>query len=194
MADIELEWTKTEPISIREYGNYCGFDLSLINILQLPTDRRKWIEKEIVTSILEELDEAWEEDEWETPLYDVKKGVYVITLSGNICIEYTQKPSQVIYIGRGQIRNRIRKHLINWVTHFSESLQDIKFHFWMTEIKVPGSSNAFIEVEADLIKVFEKRYGEYPILNYKSGNSNDKNHNYDNASRNIDRVRHAPAA
>lgn len=48
----------------------------------------------------------------------------------------------------------------------------------MTEIKVPGSSNAFIDVEADLIKVFEKRYGEYPILNYRSGNSNDKNHNY----------------
>ncbi len=127
---------------------------------------------------MEELDATWEEDQWDTSLSKVDKGVYVIKLSGNICIQYPNKESQIIYIGRGKVRNRIKTHLTNRVTHFSESLHDIKFQIWMTEIKVPGSPNAFKDVEADLIEVFEEESGDLPIQNSKGGNYHNKDHNY----------------
>lgn len=178
MAFIKVEWTKTEPITIREYGNYCGFNLSIIDLLTLSNERRNWIEKEIVSCILEELDATWKKYQWDTHLSKVGKGVYVITLSGNMCIQYPNKESQVIYIGSGEIRKRIKAHLINWVTHFSESLHDIKFQIWMTEIKIPGSPNAFRDVEADLIEMFETEYGDLPIENSKAGNYHKNNHHY----------------
>ena len=178
MAYIEVDWTKTEPLSIREYGSYCGFNLSTIDLLNLSTERRDWVEKEVVSCILEELDATWIKDQWETSLSKVAKGVYVIKLSGSICIHYPNKESQVIYIGRGKIRNRIKIHLTNWVTHFSESLHDIKFQIWMTEIKVPGSPNAFKDVEANLLEIFEEEYGDLPIQNSKGGNYHNKDHNY----------------
>jgi hypothetical protein len=48
----------------------------------------------------------------------------------------------------------------------------------MTEIKVPGSSNAFKDVEADLIEIFEDEYGDLPIQNSKGGTRNNKDHHY----------------
>lgn len=161
-----------------KHGSYCGFNLSTIDLLSLSTDRRNWIEKEVVSCILEELDATWEKDQWDTSLSKVAKGVYAITLSGNICIQYPNKESQVVYIGRGKMRNRIKTHLTNWVTHFSESLHDIKFRIWMTEIKVPGSPSAFMDVEADLIEMFETEYRDLPIQNSKGGNYHKKDHNY----------------
>lgn len=180
MAEItEIFWTKSEPVSIRDYGNACGFNLITIDIMQLPENQKQWIERKIVSSILADLDYLWEEDEWPTPLHQVEKGVYVITIARNICIDYKDSYSQVVYVGRGKIRSRIYSHLRNWVYYFSESLQDISFHFWMTEIKIPGSPNAFMDVESDLLCKFKDRFGEYPILNHKAGNSCTIAHSYD---------------
>jgi hypothetical protein len=178
MAFIEVIWTKTKSINIREYASCFVFNKPTIDLSSLSTNRRNWIEKEIVSCILEDLDETWEQDQWETPLFKVNKGVYVITLSGNICIQYPNKESQVVYIARGKIRSRIKIHLTNWVTHFSESLHDIKFQIWMTQIKIPGAPNAFKDVEADLIEIFEEEYGDIPIQNSKGGNYHNKDHNY----------------
>ncbi len=178
MADIKVEWTKSEPVSIREYGGYCGFNLSTIDLLELSADRREWVEGEVVNSFLKELDTIWDKDHWDTALPNVKKGVYIITLSGNICIQYPNKESQVVYIGSGKIRDKINMHITNWITHYSESLHDIKFQIWMTEIKVPGSPNAFKDVQADLIEIFEKEYGDLPIQNTQGGNRHKKDHHY----------------
>ena len=171
MAQIEVKWTKSESISIRDYGKDAGFNLSMIDIFKIPQDQRIWIQKKIVGSILADLDYVWEDDEWNTPLSKVKKGIYVISLSGGICIDYRLSPSQVIYIGRGQIRSRIYNHLKNWVAHFSESLQDIKLKFWMSEIKKNGSSDAFKAVESQLLIAFHEKHGEIPIMNKRFGDS-----------------------
>lgn len=178
MANIELYWTSTEPISIRKYASDCGFNLLTLDILKVPDDQRKWIEKKVVTSILADVDAAWAKAEWAAPLSQVEKGVYVITMAGNLCIEYKVRPSQVLYIGRGKLRNRLYGHMKNWITYFTESLQDIRFRFWMTEIKVPGSANAFKEVESDLICRFQEKFGEFPLLNHKNGDVCHKYHTY----------------
>ena len=164
----EIIWTITEPISIRDYASYCGFNLNTINLLEVPDQHRRWIERKIVSNILSYLDKCWEDNN-ETSLRDVEKGVYVISLAGNICIEYKKNVSQVIYIGRGKVRQRIYNHLKNWVTNFSESLNDIKFKFWITEIKKSGLSDAFKIVESKLIDKFVEKNGELPILNKKYG-------------------------
>ncbi len=180
MADItEIHWTKSDPVSIRDYGNFCGFNLITIDIKQLPIDKAQWIEKKIVSSILSDLDETWEGDEWPLRLHDVEKGVYVITIAGNICVDYKDEPSQVVYIGCGKTRNRIDSHLKNWVSTFSESLQDISFCFWMTEVKIPGSPDAYMNVESELIRRFDERFGEPPILNYKAGKRYKVEHTFD---------------
>jgi hypothetical protein len=114
MAKIELEWKKSEPISIRKHGNNGGFNLSIIDLLELSKEKREWIETEIVDSILKKLEEVWEEDEWRVTFPKVKKWVYVITLTDNICIKYEKGFSQVVYIGTGQIRNKIKSHLKEW--------------------------------------------------------------------------------
>lgn len=194
MADItEIHWTKSKPVSIRDYGNACGFNLITIDIMQLPEEQKQWIEKKIVSSILADLDQTWEEDEWPSPLYDIEKGVYVITIAGNICINYKGGESQVVYIGRGKTRSRIYSHLRNWVSYFSESLQDISFCFWMTEIKVQGSLNAFMDVESELIRRFNTRFGEYPILNFKAGKKFEVEHSFDRTLtkplRNLPRIK-----
>lgn len=177
MATIEIDWTKSQPISIRDYASRCGFNLLTINLMDLADENRKWIERKVITGILADIDKAWK-TEWEKQLSQVDKGIYVITMAGNLCVQYKHGPSQVIYIGRGQIRKRFYQHLKNWVANFSESLQDIKFRFWMTEVKIPGSTNAFKDVESDLICNFRNKFGEFPLLNKKNGDTCQKYHSY----------------
>ncbi len=110
MANIDISWTKSQPISIRDFASRCGFNLLTINIMDLPKENRKWIEKKVITGILSSIDKIWE-GEWEKPLSQIDKGIYVITMSGNLCVQYKYGPSQVIYIGRGQIRKRLYQHL-----------------------------------------------------------------------------------
>jgi hypothetical protein len=93
MAFITLDWTKTDPISIKDHGIRYGFCLPAIYLLSLSPERRNWIAKEVVSCIIEELDATWEKDKWATSLSKVNKGVYVIKLSGNVCIQYPNKES-----------------------------------------------------------------------------------------------------
>jgi len=185
MAFIEIKWTKTEPIGVGGYDGDFGFKLPIADYKNLSADRMEWIEEEVVWCVLEkleELDAIWAKDQWDTALSKVTKGVYVITLSdSNLCIQYPNKGSQVVYLGRGEIRNQIKKHFENWVTNFSESLHDrqsLKFQFWMTEIIVPDSPNAYKDVAADLLEIFEKEHGELPMQNSKGGNHHKKDHHY----------------
>ena len=48
----------------------------------------------------------------------------------------------------------------------------------MTEIKRPGSANAFKDVEAELLEIFEKEYEDLPIQNSKGGTYHTKDHHY----------------
>ena len=182
MANINVDWTKSDSISIRDYASRCGFNLLTINIVKQPEEYRNWIEKKIISSILADVDNSWE-NEWETSLSQVDKGVYVTTMASNMCVKYKSGVSQVIYIGRGQVRKRLYQHLKNWVANFSESLQDIKFNFSLTEIKVPGSANAFKDVESDLICNFRSKYGGFPLLNKKHGDVCQKDHTYNSEFR-----------
>ena len=183
MASIEYYWTKTEdPIRISEYATNIGFNLRSLDYENIPDDKREWINKKIRYDILAEISDCWEDEDQERngKLSSVKQGIYVISLADNMSIDYNGNPSKVIYIGRGCIRSRLATHFKYWIKTFNDSLQDISFDIWMTEIRHPGSKNAFKEVEADLLDYFCNKYDCYPIQNSISGDIHNKNHDYDN--------------
>ncbi len=180
MAKINVEWFKTKyPISIREYAEKCGFNLTGLENGNISEENWEWIDSKIRLRILNDLKEQWNDiEDGANRFLKVKRGVYVITLAQNISIDYSGHPSQVIYIGRGNLRSRISSHLRNWIRYFSESLQDISFNIWLTEIRVKGSPNAFKDLEYDLLDEFFNRYGELPIQNTKYGDNFGREHEY----------------
>lgn len=180
MATIECSWIKTNhPIRISEYANEIGFNLRTIDYNGIAEDLWEMIDVKIRNQIIFKLEDLWEEkSESQKPLSEVTQGIYVITLSDNLSIDYNGNPSKVIYIGRGKIRSRIYNHLKYWIRHLSDSLQDISLDIWMTEIRVKGNKDAFKEVEADLLNHFWEKIGCYPLQNKKSGNYHEKTHDY----------------
>ncbi len=181
MADINISWVKSEIISIRDYANSAGFNLNAIDLRKLPPDRRDWIEKVVVDSIIYDLDECYAGEKYSS-LSEVKQGLYIISFADDLCIQYPDDYSQVIYLGRGAIRTRIKKHLKTWILNFSESLQDIRFQFWMSEVRTKGGRRAFVEAESDFLEYFYEKNGSYPILNKISGSSHEKSHTYSKGS------------
>jgi hypothetical protein len=179
MAHIEIEWTRTStPIRINEYAQELGFNLTIIEQDSIPTQHWEWIDNKIRNSILYEISDCWEKDEWSTSLYEVNQGIYVINLADNLYLDYDGNPSPVMYIGRGQIMKRISSHLKNWIRNFSESLQGISFNIWMTEIKVRGLVDAFLDVETDLLDYFYDKFNSFPIQNTINGRNHYSEHEY----------------
>ncbi|GMT47734.1 MAG: hypothetical protein IEMM0007_1300 [bacterium] len=181
MATIEYYWTKTaEPIRISEFATSLGFNLRTLEYESVPDDKWEWINKKIRNVILAYVSECWEDNKEErnSALSSVNQGIYVVTLSDNLSIDYRGKPSKVLYIGRGQIHTRLSDHFKHWIRYFTDSLQDISFDIWMTEVKVSGSRNAYKEVETDLLNHFYYKFECYPIQNAKNGDYHEKAHDY----------------
>ncbi|HIF5802244.1 TPA: hypothetical protein ACX3E3_004084 [Vibrio parahaemolyticus] len=178
MAKIEFEWVKNEhPIRFSEYANDIGINLRTLAYDSVKAEVWDWIDSRIRNRIMQDLDEVWEH-EYKSALSSVTQGIYVITLGDNLSIDYNNMPSKVIYIGRGQIRSRINNHLKFWLKNFSDSLQDISIHIWMTEIKVKGNRDVYKDVETDLLWHFYDKFDTYPIQNAKSGDYHEKEHEY----------------
>ncbi|MDK9779718.1 MULTISPECIES: hypothetical protein [unclassified Vibrio] len=169
MAYIEYNWVKNEhPIRFSEFASDMGINLRTLSYDNVKEDVWDWIDSKIRSKIMSELDYVWK-DEFETSLSSVNQGIYVITIAENLSIDYEGKPSKVLYIGRGQLRARIGNHLKFWLRNLSDSLQDIAIHVWMTEVKVRGNSDAYKDVESDLISHFYEKFGMYPLRNAKFG-------------------------
>jgi hypothetical protein len=178
MAEIEYYWTKNqEPIRINDFAIDLGFNLCALEYEDIPKDKWEWINKKIRNSILGYLSDNWE-DERDSLLSTVKQGIYIITLSDNLSIDYAGHPSKVLYIGRGKIRSGLAAHFKQLIRYFTDSLQDISLDIWMTEVKVNGSKNVFQQVETDLLNHFYEKYNCYPIQNSKSIDYQEKKHGY----------------
>jgi len=182
MAVINIKWSCCEDISIRDSALNCGFNLSTLNISGLSEDKSKWIVDVVTKYILDIIESSWEENSSRIKFGDVKNGVYVISLGGNMCIGYEEGESQVLYIGQGKIKSRLKSHLRNWIMHFSESLQDMCLTFNMAKVVVKNSQTPHEEVEADFIERFIDKFGEKPILNSIRGKNHNKYHEYDRRS------------
>lgn len=184
MAKIRFEIAECSNISIRAVASEVGFNLNSINLRSEASQMKSEIVKRIVSQIVCYLEEAWEE-KFETTLSEVQKGVYIIRLSGDLSIEYKNGNSKILYIGKGKIRERIKAHLQYWLLEVAESLQDISCDFQMMQIKVRKNSDAYSEVESDLLYAFYEKFGELPLQNEQSGKNHSHDHSYGNDIKGI---------
>ena len=107
---------------------------------------------------------------------NVKLGIYVITLSNPLSIQYGIRRSQVIYIGIGNIINRIESHYNNSLFDFMKSLSGANFDFHFARPALKGPSKTYYKhVEYMMLEYFREQYcGDdncmrYPILNKNAG-------------------------
>ena len=167
-------WIKSRGISIRKAANDLGFEID--HLEKFEKRQQKRFRKQIVNSIVRELDEDWEKARetralWAFPeqLRDVKKGVYVLCLDDRLCVSYKKKLSRVLYIGKGAIRERINGHLKLKLLDFFLQLPGIKFRFYMKQAKRANSPKFFAHYEGHLLTEFEGMYGEKPLFNKNAG-------------------------
>lgn len=134
MAQKRAQWIVSEGISIRKAANELGFDVE--HLQKFDKKQQARFRKQIVGSIVNDLDEEWEETRqsrgllsYSKKLKDVKKGVYVLCLDGRLCVSYNARLSRVVYIGKGAIRLRINNHLHRTLLDFFLDLPGVKFRF-----------------------------------------------------------------
>jgi hypothetical protein len=99
---------------------------------------------------------------------DLKRAVYVVRMCGNFVIAYKYRNSPVLYIGRGNCGQRLAQHLNNWmhqVKNFGENASvEMKICFPRRQRR----ENFFMNVEADLLKLFRQEFGSLPFFNKRS--------------------------
>src|SRR5690349_15723275 len=121
-------WYHVPTQSLAVYTRKAGFDLALYE----QYDENVRLELRRCA-----LDEAWRaiwwycHDKYDLDLGDVVNGVYVISLTNPLSIKYQNGRSRVIYIGRGNILDRIRAHFDKKLFDFMLGLSgaDFEFHF-----------------------------------------------------------------
>ena len=167
------QWYGLRRQSLAVYARNAGFDLSIFH------EYSKAVQEELRKRTIKE---AMREIEWALlekgfDLNKSKKGVYVISLSNPLSIKYPKKRSQVLYVGRGNIRSRINDHFEHKLFDLMLSLSGADFDFDFAVPARNGTANYFIEVEYRMLEWFHKNVGNpasrcFPLLNKIKGTNN----------------------
>ena len=165
-------WYPIKNQSLAIYARRAGFDLAMYNAYgkEVQTELRKLAVTEAMRSI--EL-ACWETHDFE--LSDVERGIYVISLSNPLSIQYRTRRSQVIYIGRGNIYGRIKSHFEKKLFDFMLGLSGADFDFHFSRPALAGCGDYFHDVEHAMLEYFSTSYGgmddkrRFPILNKNAG-------------------------
>lgn len=181
MASIEICWAETGPISIFEEARSLGFDLRCFD--KQPAEVRRAIKKLTVDKIIHLIREAWRDsyDHDYAPGKDFNRivnGVYVISVGGGFAVNYGSSSSEVMYIGRGKIANRLRSHLVNWIFDMSLSLRDAPFKFFMETVGDGRSKGAFKDFEHFMLERFSDKFGDKPLINKIHGREGHIEHSF----------------
>ncbi|TDM05711.1 MAG: hypothetical protein C4K60_13370 [Ideonella sp. MAG2] len=171
MARIETNrWYGLRRQSLAVYARNAGFDLSIFE------DYSKSVQAELRSKTIKE---AMREIEWalKDQHFDLnlaKKGVYVISLSNPLTIKYPKKRSQVLYIGRGDIRQRISSHFENKLFDLMRSLSGADFDFDFAVPARPGTRDYYKDVEYQMLEWFNLKFGDqskrcFPLMNKIKG-------------------------
>lgn len=94
----------------------------------------------------------------------IQRCVYVVRIARTYCIEYRDRASPTLYIGRGTFRQRITAHLA-WINELAGLLRDLEIQVWFFTPRVQRTANAYKTVEADLIEEFVREMGSVPWFN-----------------------------
>ncbi|MDI7774633.1 hypothetical protein [Asticcacaulis sp. EMRT-3] len=182
MANIEVNWAIADHISVSEKARDLGFDLRKFD--GQPEDVQAFVKKATVDSVIHQIRAAWREcyrDDGPNNNCDfnaVRQGVYVIAIGEGFGVSYRYKCSEVMYIGRGVIANRLRSHLNNWIFDMSRSLRDVPFRFYMQAVGDSRSPNAYKDFEHFILEQFLTKFGEKPLVNKIHGRQGNIAHTF----------------
>jgi hypothetical protein len=161
----EVEWWKIPQQSLALAAREAGFDLSVYDDYDEPV--RAALKTRAISNAIERLREAFTEVSGRS-LEDVKRGVYVISLSYPFTLDYNGWRSDVVYIGRGYISGRIKSHYEHSLFRLMRTLAGADFDFHLTEPKSEEESY-FKHVEFLMLDYFKSKAGRYPLLNKNAG-------------------------
>jgi len=181
MASIEIGWAETALISVFEEARHLGFDLRKFDAQT--EDVQAAVKKATVDRIICIVREAWRasyDHEYGAgqDFNDIRNGVYVISMGDGFAVKYIGGCSEIMYIGRGVIANRIRSHLFNWIFDMSRSLRDVPFRFYMETVGDGRSKGAFKDFEHHLLEQFSKKFQEKPLVNKIHGREGHITHSF----------------
>lgn len=94
-----------------------------------------------------------------------ERAVYVFRIRRPFSFNYEEGHSPVAYIGKGQAQRRITAHLKSWVKEIGRTAPGAEIEILFCEPRAPKVRTVCEGVEADLIAMFEERYGEIPLRN-----------------------------
>lgn len=168
-------WVTFPELSLATFAREAGFDLAIYETYSASV-RREVKKRTIDRAVNAILDDLWDAG---FDIAGVKKGVYVISLSSPLTIEYRWKRSQVIYIGMGNIAGRIRAHFQYSLFDFMQSLSGANFDFSFARPYMRGHDDYHQHVEWHMLEYFRETCGglgerdPYPILNRNAGSCRD---------------------
>jgi len=182
LAKILVNWTTTDLISVAEVADQLGFDLRKYDFQS--AEVQAGMQKAIVDRIIHMIRQSWRDafDPEPHPSVDfnaIRNGVYVIAIGDGFGVRYPKGTSEVMYIGRGAIANRLRSHLNNWIFEMSRSLKDVSFRFYMEMIGDGRSKGAFKDFEHFMLDGFHAKFGDKPLLNKIHGRAGTIDHAYE---------------
>ena len=166
------QWWTIKDQSLAIYMRNVGFDLAVYSQYspEVQTEARKWAIKQTMAGIKKSF-----EAEADFSLSDINKGVYVISLSTTLSIDYQNRWSPVIYIGLGNILSRIERHFNNSLFEFMQSLSGANFDFCFANPHKPYHPDYHKHVEFQMLEYFSEKIGgidnkkRFPILNKNAG-------------------------
>jgi hypothetical protein len=95
---------------------------------------------------------------------DLSRGVYVIRLNGEYCIQYPKGRSPTLYVGEGRFIQRFKRHRA-WITELQDLVRDFSFQIRIAVPRVKNSLQAYRDCEAALLDRFGVKFGSTPLWN-----------------------------
>ena len=167
-------WYAVKGQSLAIYARSAGFDLAVYGGYSNSVQTE--LKKRAIKEALHEIAVACYEQGLEVAT--IKDGVYVISLSNPLSIQYQTRRSQVIYIGIGNIMGRIESHFNKSLFDFMQSLSGANFDFYFACPALKGPAKSYYKhVEYRMLEYFSEQYGgvdkvrRFPILNMKAGSN-----------------------
>ena len=166
-------WYAVKNQSLAVYARNAGFDLAVYHDYseEVQMELRKRAVKEALHAIKSACDDKG------LDIASIKNGIYVITLSNPLSIQYRTGRSQVIYIGIGNIMGRVKTHFDKKLFDFMLGLAGADFDFYFARPALSGTATYFKHVEHLMLEYFSEQYGgmddrrRFPILNKNAGNN-----------------------
>lgn len=106
------------------------------------------------------------------------KSVYVIRTVRPFSIAYEKKSSPVLYIGEGNVGDRVRSHMKKWIADLGKHIPQLGIEVRYCRPIAKGIKNVHRDAEADLLWRFWELYGTSPLFN-RQYEYHDRNHTYD---------------